>query len=148
MFQVLPSGYESMCCNFCNGCHARKNHICPYKYCMPVAICKNCKATSEEFKRFKTKAAHEHCRTASLEYDKRLDARESLKQKGVICSAIGDKDNSVVVYTTLGLYYRLPEGAYDREKNDTEEGTIDGLRSAGFNIINVNEEAFRAAQFS
>lgn len=146
MFRVLPSGYESMCCNFCPGCHARKNNICPYNYCMPVAVCANCKANSAEFKRLKKKDAHESCRKASIAYHERLDRREAMKEKGVICSAIRDSnDNTVVVATTLDLYYRIEEGAYDSARNSYEDGTIDGMRARGVKITNATQEDFRKA---
>ena len=98
-------------------------------------------------KEYKSKKNHESCRTASAEYKKTEDRREELKQKGVICSAIADLHNdTVVVKTTLGLYYRIVgRENYKMERNDKEEGTIDGLRASGVAVLNSRSEEFSLA---
>lgn len=145
------TGREVLTCDFCGSYPARKMR-CPYGYCQAWATCQGCKAEGKH--KFSScsreKATHaEVCKKLHLEYEQKQNWKEEHKAEGIICSAIADlTNNTVVVATTSGDWYRLPREHYDYTRNDTPEGTIAGLRNAGVYVIESSEAQFREAQSS
>lgn len=76
-----------LCCDICGRSPARK-HKCPYDYCQPLAICKECWEKTE-IKKIMSKEAHSNCKINREEYERNNRQKKELYDAGkfVRCSA-------------------------------------------------------------
>jgi len=132
-YERTSSGRMSLCCDACGKAGARK-YRCPYGYCYPVALCKECKSgePGRDFKRYHVendcKGKHEAYAAACAEHDRRIAAGEFLR-----CSAYsGDCPKGWVEVTFRGstgerVRYMPLTSYHAVDKRDTTEADYAAL---------------------
>ena len=105
----LYDQHNRLCCDSCGQSGGVRRCRCPYNYCPAAALCVECK---KKFKERLGKQAHEQCRVAHEEMEKRDREAERILNSGgkLRCSALSIPQHGVHVLfrdstgATTGFY--------------------------------------------